>query len=343
MISLVDVEFRTIEIRLQGITEAIRRSRKVFLVTTVISVAIVVACWNAYLSWYRGFALKTIFAEGSPVTELAQRLLVEAWVDSQWVSIGLLGIRVGVSDVAVLGCLGLLVSSVWFFFAVRRENHGIGKLLDDTQSSPEEIREMIFYSITSALIFVSRRDDRPHGRRREDEEAAQGTPAPTTESAGDGSASWLRRLFRRRKRESFHGLRWMLNSTYFLPAVAAWAAVGTDLLSLFVIQAAFRQPHTPLLIGQTLHAGDVTKLAAMMSVAILMALLITRASARIFRYQVDMEEMINAYQDEIDFDPPAIDLTEKASEDQAGKLQTWLVGRKAISAGASRVASVGHR
>lgn len=120
----------------------------------------------------------------------------------------------------------------------------------------------------------------------------------------------------------------MLNSTYFLPAVAAWAAVVTDLLSLFVIQAAFRQPHTPLLIGQTLHAGDVTKLVAMMSVAILMALLITRASARIFRYQVDMEEMINAYQDEIGFDPPAIDLTDRASEDQAGKLQTWLVGKR---------------
>jgi hypothetical protein len=341
MISLVDVELRTIEIRLQGITDSIRRSRKVFLVTTIISVAIVVVCWNAYLSWYRGFALKSLFA-GSDVTELAQRLLVEAWVDSQWVSIGLLGIRVGVSDVAVLGSLGLLVSSVWFFFAVRRENHGIGTLLDDTQSSPEEIREMVFYSITSALIFVSRRDDRPHGRRRP-AKAVSATPAPKAEAEGDRKANWLPRLFRRRQRESFQGLRWMLNSTFFLPAVAAWAAVVTDLLSLFVVQAAFREPHTPLLVGQTLQVGDITKLTAMMGLAILMALLITRASARIFRYQIDMEEMINAYQDAINFDPPAIDLREAVSEDQAGKLQTWLVGSEALSAGTSRVASLGRR
>jgi hypothetical protein len=149
--------------RIQATGEAQKRTRSAFLVATIVSLAVLVACWNAYASWYRHFAHKKYWLgslesnnllsptvpasppESIPVPQELHRLTLERWVDSQQISVPILGITIGVSDIAVLGSLGLFLAAFWLYHALRRENQAIGHLLIETQHLGHKDRDQIFH------------------------------------------------------------------------------------------------------------------------------------------------------------------------------------------------------
>ena len=108
----------------------------------VISAMMLIACYNAYFSYdyfYLASSLKR------PVTSdaLSDVLLAQAakdWATARTIQIGLLGVRVSVDDVAVLGTAVLAVLSFWLVLVTRRENHTIGFLLRDTDATLSEAR-----------------------------------------------------------------------------------------------------------------------------------------------------------------------------------------------------------
>src|SRR2546423_14154117 len=114
----MDIEI--IKIRIELMKEAIRRSRGAFIASTILSVSLIVTAWNAYMSSSRSFPLHAAPLPNDSVAQWAQVELVKQWVDSLWVTITPLGIRIGISDAAVLGALGLYIIAVWMFFCVRR-------------------------------------------------------------------------------------------------------------------------------------------------------------------------------------------------------------------------------
>src|SRR5882672_4407019 len=134
-----DTKALVLATRLHGSREAITRSRLAFLATTIASISIFIAEWNAYLSWYRRFPLKLEFPKNI-VTEEAFRRVIQQYAESRVITISLLGIHIGVSDLAVLGTFALFVCSIWLFFNVRRENHVIGTLLVDTFGEDSDLR-----------------------------------------------------------------------------------------------------------------------------------------------------------------------------------------------------------
>src|SRR5204863_7746514 len=139
------------EERIEGAQEAIKRARTVFLILIIVSLSILITDWNAYFSWDREMAFLSHWANNDDVTQLAQQRLIAGWVKSQTIDVSLLGIHIGVSDIAPLGGLALFILSIWFFFSARRENHTIGLLLRDTKNEIDEIRSTIFHSIVSYL------------------------------------------------------------------------------------------------------------------------------------------------------------------------------------------------
>src|SRR6266404_5347203 len=104
-------EMAVIKVRLKGSIEAVKRARLAFLASTVASLAVFITEWNAYLSWYRRFPLKEKLPDNE-VTREAFKYVLQEFVESRVITISLLGIRVGVSDMAVLGSLTLLVFSI---------------------------------------------------------------------------------------------------------------------------------------------------------------------------------------------------------------------------------------
>jgi hypothetical protein len=142
----------------------------------VISVMMLIASYNAYLSydynWITKRCPETITAdEPNVLTKQAY----SDWAASRIVMISLLGIRVSVDDAAVLGTAVLFVLSLWLLLVARRENHTIGFLLRDTDTShrarngepsvtpsterPPELdsdgkRWLIYHTIISNSLFV---------------------------------------------------------------------------------------------------------------------------------------------------------------------------------------------
>jgi hypothetical protein len=143
-----------LKLRLEAIKDGEKRSRLAFLVATIISLSLIIVGWNAYLSWYRhNFALKPDL-EGNALEQFLQKELLAQWVKGRAINISLLGIQVMISDAHFLGAIGLLVTSIWFFLSVRRDNHSIGLLLRETQNAGEDTKRLIFREIISSLIFI---------------------------------------------------------------------------------------------------------------------------------------------------------------------------------------------
>jgi hypothetical protein len=144
-----------ITIRLEGIKQALTRSRIAFLVETVICLAVLLGIWNSYFSWDRAFAQQTSWAdEKHPVTRYLQQRLVDEWVKNQQISSQLVGIHVSTSDATFLASLALTITSIWFFWCTRRENHSIGSLLRDTRNDDSATKLLVFHGVQTNLVFV---------------------------------------------------------------------------------------------------------------------------------------------------------------------------------------------
>jgi hypothetical protein len=150
------IKLTCIKMRLRGAEAAQKRTRFVFLVSTIISLGMVVASWNAYLSYYKFFAVdsfsKPAMANGIGIVE--QELLKE-WVRSRMISVSSLGIQVGVDDAPQLGALTLLIIMIWYYFSVRRENYTIASLLNETRDESTALRWMVFHGINSQTVFTN--------------------------------------------------------------------------------------------------------------------------------------------------------------------------------------------
>src|ERR671929_762509 len=115
----VDIELKTIDMRLDGVREATKRSRFVFLVMTIAAVTILVSLWNSTFAWDKGLAFETVPLETisdqnirgsdewrSKVKE-NQRVVTNEWLSKLNISVGLFGIHIGAADLAVVGSAGL--------------------------------------------------------------------------------------------------------------------------------------------------------------------------------------------------------------------------------------------
>jgi hypothetical protein len=235
-------------LRVENAQEALRRSRYAFIAATVLAVAMIVAEFNSHFSWYRQFALNldndTFQGVGHPnpkiatkpdvptepfltaralrqptdasVTTELQKAMLHDWVESKRVAIGLLGVNIGMSDAAILGSLSLWILATWFYYAVRRENHLIGRLLIDASHEDDpETHRLVFFGISDYTVFIT----------------VTSTDAPI--SALDHQKQPLQSGFRS---------RFVITTLFFLPGIAIGFIVISDICSL-LLEAPMRWPH----------------------------------------------------------------------------------------------------
>ncbi|HEU4593595.1 MAG TPA: hypothetical protein VFS10_00400 [Pyrinomonadaceae bacterium] len=152
------VELKTIEVRLNGVKDATHRSRFIFIIMTIVTAAILITLWNSILSWDRGMAFEQ--RSDNPVIAENQKTVTSEWIKNLVISVGLLGIRVGTSDLAVLGSSSLIVIMVWFFFSQRRENRAIVGLLRycrdglDEEKLGKEVCSLVYEGIVQSIVFI---------------------------------------------------------------------------------------------------------------------------------------------------------------------------------------------
>ena len=169
----------SISARLEGAKASQAQIRLTIGFMALISTMMLIASYNAYLSYDYGWTLDVVDRQLPTEKSVASVLTEQAlrdWASSRIVQISLLGIRVSVDDAAVLGTLVLLILSLWLLLLARRENHTVGFLLRDTDSPrpagnrgasttrPTQNRPdmsfrgqrwLIFHTITSNSVFVT--------------------------------------------------------------------------------------------------------------------------------------------------------------------------------------------
>lgn len=221
------VILKTIETRIDGVRNATHRSRFVFIVITIISCAILITLWNASLSWDSSYP--SLPKNPNPTDPSQSRIefnkdeLLKEWIKNQTISVGLLGIRISQTDLAVIGTGSLVVAMTWFFFCIRRENRAIVTLLQDIHEDykkgrvSRDVCRMVYYGIVQSIIFIDMGggDDPEGGIKR---------GAVTRAYIKKYSIKYVIKNLR---------IRLVMRHIFFLPPLAIFLVTILDLKSLF--------------------------------------------------------------------------------------------------------------
>ena len=156
-------------------------------------------------------------AEKNADDELIQRnqeTVRQEWLKNLTISVGLLGIRISGTDLAVVGGFTFTVIMVWFFFSQRRENRAIVGLLRycfrgySNKQLGKNVCNLVYEGIVQSIVFIDMRGgDKPE----------IGLEPPATETP-----------------YSYRFVRTILTVLRFLPPIAIFLIVATDVSSLFM-------------------------------------------------------------------------------------------------------------
>jgi hypothetical protein len=208
------------QMRIDTIADAAKRSRWVFVATSIASIAIIGSTWNAYPSGLYDLAMylwEGGFSANEPTQEL-QKALLKSWVDTLFVNVPLVGIKFSITDAWLLGSTTLLILAIWEFYALRRENHLIGWLLRDAQTETARVRSHIFHGVCGTQVFAT---------LTENDEPVQDLYGKEVKTVPAIRMAWTMLLY--------------------LPVAAIIFIVFTDIASIVWWNAVFRSPHIPLL------------------------------------------------------------------------------------------------
>lgn len=174
---------RNIEKLIDQYVEAAARARRIFLVSNITAILLLVAYFNLHWTWLRRipFSIRpdnylsvappspSVLGYALSSRELAERKeMVDdtrhvdmrrefalAWVrDFQYADFRLIGAKIFVDDIPLLGGAALAVIMTWYYFARRRERGIIKEISAQAKKEKDpEIVRYIFYGVSFNLIF----------------------------------------------------------------------------------------------------------------------------------------------------------------------------------------------
>lgn len=107
---------------IQWVREVIERTRFAFLVSNLASLIVLVALFNTYASW-----MNHVRERADP--GMAPALIRSNVSDLMISSVPILGLKIFGGDLGILSAIAMLVLSVWLYYAFRREQHSVARLI----------------------------------------------------------------------------------------------------------------------------------------------------------------------------------------------------------------------
>ncbi|QPF88607.1 hypothetical protein [Bradyrhizobium commune] len=141
---------------LQAASHAISRARYVFLTSNVAGILILAGLFNSTFPWLRNAIDRAVTMSPQPphLTHLQKVLYEDLWT----LSVPLLGVKVSVDDLSVIGSSALLVIAIWQYYCVRRENHVIDVITKEAEKaeSDKECRGYLYHGVAHYFVFTTR-------------------------------------------------------------------------------------------------------------------------------------------------------------------------------------------
>ncbi|MDR1199775.1 MAG: hypothetical protein LBK94_12330 [Prevotellaceae bacterium] len=94
-----------------------------------------------------------LIKEENIISEKIRESYIDNHIESSYIAIPILGIKVGVNDILIVMGITFLILSLWLFVCIRAENFTIGKILSLNQTKNINIRRYIFYGICFNNMF----------------------------------------------------------------------------------------------------------------------------------------------------------------------------------------------
>ena len=180
-------------------SQAIDRSRYVFIVLNIAGVCIIAALFNAILPWIRHVIPRIAkLNPAPPELNMLRKTLTE---DLTVITAPLLGIKFSVFDLSLIGTTALLVIAIWQYYCVRRENQTVHTVCEEAarelKNGNSECAKYLYHGIAHHFVFTTKFGAHaPAGMRAE--------PAPT----------------------------FVVVALFFMPAWIPFVILATDILSL---------------------------------------------------------------------------------------------------------------
>jgi hypothetical protein len=167
---------------LQAAQSAIARGRYVFGVVNLAAVLVLTAEFAATFPWIentlnRAKQLARVQQGSDPASAKANLVLIDRIKDTLWhdvytVSFPLLSVKFNVADLSVIGSAGMAVLAVWLYYAIRRENHIVGRVIREMDAALQEnaLTKAIYlyHGVAHYFVFmtVTEQDSPTGGSRR---------------------------------------------------------------------------------------------------------------------------------------------------------------------------------
>jgi hypothetical protein len=259
---------------LQFSVEAIRNTQRMsliaFFVSVIVSIAIVLATWNAYFSWYSNFALKEEMSQNE-MTKIVHAKAIEKWIDSTNISLpflGILDVKVWIGDCSIFGSIALLIINTLFFLSIRREYYMTGFLLKKIpQKDKENVKysALVYHGIVSYMLLNIKRKYSSVGDRKK-----------------------LRQKF---LSESI--IKVVFKVLLFLPVLSILTLIITELLYVLVFPVLFQFSHPP--IFDQIGGVDRVRLIFQEVPAFLLLFPLIILCKKILSYTKGMEKKVRKY------------------------------------------------
>ncbi len=256
------------EARLAAIAEIQRRARVALLAGAIASGVICTALWNSYLSWDRRWAYEVQAPAAWGQRELLQAQ-IRSWIETNTVSVSLLGIRVSVSDAAVLGSISLIILSFYMCMTLRKENEEVALLLRHFASQEYDSLEKgrILDRIQATTLFL---------RRTSNDE-----PFTTIEVA-------------RARTDRIPLSHFVLRVLTYFPGITIWLVIASDIYYAYGYVSPWVRNTEPL--WQALPLSFVLQLVVMDLFATLCALLVWRYCKRASAYRRGTQLVLDSFE-----------------------------------------------
>lgn len=157
---------------IESYSKAAVRTRKVFIILNVISIIYVVGYFNYKLTWLRHKDDKyisllmekdnllkqhtdTLAYRNQMDISAREKLLIDKYnVDFRFINFDLIGTKVYIEDLPLLGSIALSIIITWFFYCIRRETGIVKEINTRFQKEPnQEIKDYLFYGVSFNIIF----------------------------------------------------------------------------------------------------------------------------------------------------------------------------------------------
>jgi protein-S-isoprenylcysteine O-methyltransferase Ste14 len=233
------VNDKSIEMRLTAVKEAMQRSRFVFIVMTIASTAILFTLWNDRFSRDKDLAFtapaysdtQIVQGKPTPLHVYGRQQLVSEWYKNRIIQVGILGIRLSVSDLAIMGSFTLVVITIWFYYSQRRENRATVSLLRDVQTESAAVRDMVYQVTKHSSIFIKTEEsDEPLEGLSDSSQVSSAGNGATRKSPGAKDAAADGKPVEHEETITDKVVRFLA----FLPFWTVIAIMGRDIAALFM-------------------------------------------------------------------------------------------------------------